>query len=59
MAASDLRVAEEEERNFPCICDKGDRATKKKIGKKTHGLRWRMSAATTKVHKLNYEGNLD
>ena len=27
---------------------------KKEIGKRTHGLGWRMPAATTKVHKLNH-----
>ena len=32
---------------------------KKEIGKRTHGLGWRMPAATTKVHKLNDKGNLD
>ena len=32
---------------------------RKKKRKRTHGLRWRMPAATTKVHKLNYKGNLD
>ena len=31
----------------------------KKIGKRMHDLEWRMPAATTKVHKLDYKGNLD
>ena len=44
---------EEEEQNFPCLYEKGNRATKKKIGKRTHGLGCNMlPAATTKVHKL-------
>ena len=48
----------EEVRNFPSLCDKGNRATKKKVGKRTHGLGWRMLATTMKLHKLNYKGNL-
>ena len=28
-------------------------------GKRTHGLRWRMPAATSKAHKSKYKGNLD
>ena len=31
------------------------RTTKKKFEKRLHGLGWRMSAGTTKVHTLNYE----
>ena len=58
MAASEERIAVEV-RNFPYLYDKGNRVTKKKIGKRTDGLGWRMPAATTKVHKLNYKGNLD
>ena len=48
MAASEEWVAEEA-RNFPCLYDKGNRATKKKIGKRTHDLEWRMPAATAKL----------
>ena len=33
--------------------------TKKKIGKRMHGLGCNMPAAMTKVHRLNYKGNLD
>ena len=58
MAASEKRIAEEV-RNFPCLYDKGNRATRKKIGKRTHGLGWRMPLATAMLHKLNYKGNLD
>ena len=52
------RIADEV-RNSPCLYDKGNRATKKKIRKRTHGLGWRMPAAASKVRKLNYEDNLD
>ena len=31
----------------------------KKSEKKMYDLGWRMRAAMTKFHKLNYEGNLD
>ena len=58
MAASAKRFAEEV-RNFPCLFDKGNRVKKKKIGKRTHDLGWRMPADTTKVHKSSYKGNLD
>ena len=50
MAASEERIAEEV-RNFPCLYDKNDRATKKKIGKRTHNLGWRMSAITAKLER--------
>ena len=30
----------------------------RKKEKRTHALGWRMFAAMTKVHKLNYKGNL-
>ena len=43
---------EEEEQNFPCLYEKGNRATKKKVGKRMHGLGCNMPAAATKVHKL-------
>ena len=32
---------------------------KKKIGKRTHGLGWRIPTAATNVHKLSYKDNLD
>ena len=47
MAASEERIAKV--RNFPCLYDKGNRATKKKIRKRTPDLGWRMPAATTKL----------
>ena len=50
VAASEERIAEEV-RNFPCIYDKGSRAAKKKIGKITHDLGWRMPAATRKLER--------
>ena len=58
VAVSQKPIAEEVQ-NFPCLYDKGNRAAKKKIEKRTHGLGWRMPAATMKVHKLNHKGNLD
>ena len=58
MANSKERI-EEEVQNFLCLYDKGNMVTKKKIGKRTHGLGCRMPVATTKVHKLNCKGNLD
>ena len=58
VAVSEERVTEEV-RNFNCHYDKGNRATKKIIRKRTYGLEWRMAAATTKIHKLSYKGNLD
>ena len=48
VAASEERIAEEV-RNFPCIYDKDNRVTEKKIRKRTHDLGWRMPAATTKL----------
>ena len=57
-AVSEERT-EEELQNFPFLYDKGNGATKKKIRKRTHGLGCNMSVATTKLHKLNYKGNLD
>ena len=50
---------EEEVRNFSCLYDESNMITKKKIGKRMHGLGCNMPAAMTKVHKLNYKGNLD
>ena len=47
VAASEERIAKE--RNFPCLYDKGNRAAKKKIRKRTPDLGWRMPAATTKL----------
>ena len=58
MAAFEKRIIEKI-RNFPCLYDKGNMATKKKNGKRTHDVGRRMAAAATKVHKLNYKGNLD
>ena len=51
--ASEERIAEGV-RNFPCLYDKGNRATKKEIGKRTHDLGCRMPAL-----RRNYKGNLD
>ena len=48
VAASEERIAEEV-RNFPCLYDKGNRAKKKKIGKRTYEFGSRMPAATTKL----------
>ena len=50
VAATEKPISEDI-RNSPCLYDKGNRAT--------YGLRWRMRATTTKVHKLNYQCNLD
>ena len=58
MANSEERI-EEEVQNFPCLYDKGNMVSKKKIGKRTYDLSCRMPVATIKVHKLNYKGNLD
>ena len=58
VAVSEERITEEVQ-NFNCRYNKGNRAGKKIIQKRTHGLGWRMPAATTKIHKLNQKGNLD
>ena len=50
MAASEERIAEEV-RNFLFLYDKNDRVTKKKIGKRTHNLGWRMPATTAKLQR--------
>ena len=51
VAASEERIAEEV-RNFPSLYDKGSGAAKKKTGKRTHDLEWRMRP------RRNYKGNL-
>ena len=58
MAVSEKQITEEV-RDFLCLYDKGNRTAKKKVGKRTHDLGWRMPTVTTKVHKLNHKVNLE
>ena len=56
MAASEERIAEEV-RNFPCIYDKDNRATKKKK-KKSEKERMTWSGECLRLRR-SYKGNLD